>query len=144
MENSPTNLKTADTLEELTQVNKDTGVTVDYFNKYEHFISVYKFGGGIEKLKELVKQLKKEDPNFEIPKYEDVYSKYDIIVNEKSVETIKEINELVSQMNKLFEDPEEINETNFCKICNRLNFLLYGKEDGHRDIECKEELELAA
>ena len=129
-------------LGEREQVNPITGISQDYFNKYSFLISFYN-RGGIENLKKEIKSLINEGVDTEIHTYSDAYKDYELVVNEKSKENILEIDELSTLLNSMIKDVDNIDEAEFIDICNRLNFLIYGKEDGHRDMEVKKMAEAA-
>jgi len=105
---------------EVPQIHSKTGVSQDYNNQLNGLVTFFK-GRGID----FVKNMLKKNP-FHMEKYEEVYSKYKNVVNDKNRESIKKLDELTIQMNKILKDPDSINEDAFCKTCNEIYFLIYG------------------
>jgi len=108
------------------QLNPKTGVSMDYSNQFNPLVSGFSIRG-ISFVKEMLKEIP-----FHMKKYEEVYSGYKNIVNNKNKDSIKRLDELSVHMNDIFKDLDSVNEEDFRKTCNELNFLIYG--DANRDI----------
>jgi len=120
MENNPDNRR------EVPQISPETGVSNDYSNQFNGLVSAF-----LAKGMDFVKKLLKSIP-FHMQKYEEVYSEYKNIINDKNRDKIKRLDELAIAMNEILKDPDSINEADFRKTCNELNLLIYG--DSSRDI----------
>ena len=124
------------------QINPNTGVSMDYFNKYSFLIQTYK-EGGIDGLKKVIMDLKKEGIDTSVPTYSEAYNNYDTFVLDSSKENIKEIDKLSQDLDKMIKNIDHVNEVDFVDICNRLNFLIYGEKNNDRDLEVLELAEAA-
>jgi hypothetical protein len=112
---------------EVPQIHTKTGVSQDYWNMINSIVSHYKMKrGGVERVKEFL--IKRGTP-FEMKKYEDLYSGYNNIVNDKNRESIKRLDELVVLINETLKDPNNINDEILRKTCNEIHFLIYGDND---------------
>ena len=112
---------------EVPQIYAKTGISQDYWNMINSIVSHYKMTrGGIERVKEFL--IERGKP-FEMKKYEDVYSGYDNVVNDKNREGVKRLDELAVLMNETLKDPNNINDEILRKTCNEIRFLIYGEHD---------------
>ena len=109
------------------QVNPATGISGDYNNQIVALIGGFKRKQSTEGMKILLKAFP-----FHMEKYEDVYSEYANVVNDKNRDRVARIDELAGRMNEIVKDPDSIDEAAFRATCNELNFLIYG--DTRRDI----------
>ena len=105
---------------EVPQIHSKTGISQDYINQISAIFSFLK-ARGID----FVKNILKNNP-INIQKYEEVYSGYKNVVNDKNRERVKKLDELSVQMNEMFKDPDSINEDVLRSMCNEMYFLVYG------------------
>jgi hypothetical protein len=110
---------------------KDTGINSkgilnDFANEYNGFITAFNMGG-LEEVKKWIKEFKTENANFTIPEYGG-------LVNEKNKEVVGEINKLILELNEIFNRVDDLDEKEFARIINNLNFLIYERHDENMDI----------
>ncbi|MFA6325449.1 MAG: hypothetical protein WCX46_04455 [Candidatus Paceibacterota bacterium] len=106
--------------EEVPQIHSKTGISQDYANQINGAVSSFNRKG-----LSLLKDKLKERP-FHIKKYEEAFSEYKNIVNEKNREGIQKLNELSLRMNDILKDPDSINEDSFRDTCNEIYSIIYG------------------
>ena len=112
---------------EVPQLSPKTGISQDYWNQINSVVSFYQMKrGGVDRVKEFL--IEREAP-FEMKRYEDVYSGYDNVVNDKNREGLKRLDELAVLMNEILKDPNNINDEILRKTCNEVRFLIYGEND---------------
>lgn len=65
---------------------------------------------------------------FHLKKYEEIYSMYPNIINDKNKESIKRLNELAIKLEDMLKDENPINEDSFRDTCNEMYFLIHGDD----------------
>gem|GEM_PF-6143024 len=64
-----------------------------------------------------------------LKKYEEVYSEYKNVINDKNRESIKKLDDLVDEINEILKNLKPENEANLREKCNEFYFLIYGNND---------------
>jgi pyridoxine 5'-phosphate synthase PdxJ len=111
---------------EVPGMNPKTALSMDYCNQFNGLVSLFS-DSGIEEVKSTLKSI-----SLHVEQYEKVYAGCKDVVNDKNRDKVRRLDELANKMNQILKDPNSINEEDFRKTCNELNFLIYGDHD--RDI----------
>lgn len=101
------------------QINPETGVSLDYMNRFHPIISWYNFGG-LNALKTHV--LKKP---FKAEKYSELYSKYKEAVNEGNIDRVEALDNLAERINEILADQDNIDEDSLEEAIEELSYLVY-------------------
>lgn len=104
------------------KINPETGIRSDFLGQISGLVTAYQ--AGEDMLDELVKDFKKDDPNFVIPEYVD-----STVVDEDVKKTIEKINRIVFEMNNILNNTKKIDGKEFYQKYKELNFLIYGNDD---------------
>ena len=106
----------------------ETGVSNDYCNEINFIYSAFKEPLPNRKPIDVVKFIFKKN-NSKIKKYEERFSEYKDVLNDKNKETVKKLDELASHINEMIKDLNNLNEDELIKMCNEIYFLVYGNRD---------------
>lgn len=111
-------------MEIIPQICKETGVSMDYANKFNSKIALLEFDGGI---KDLAEGFRKHP----IPKYEELFpldklDKYAEVTNDGNRERIASLDHLVEDANSRMADPAKFTIGDFKMMINQVYFLIYG------------------
>lgn len=102
------------------------GIYNNFSNEYNGFITAFNMGG-IEEVKKWVKEFKAEDPNFKIKEYNE-------IINDENKDEVEKINKLILELNDILSKPDDLDEKEFERIINNLNFIIYERHDFTLDV----------
>lgn len=111
---------------EVPQISPETNISQDYFNQINAVVSFYKMRGGIERVKDF---LKDSATPFHMDTYEEAYSDCKDVVNGKNKDSVNKLNKLAITMNEILKDPDSIDESAFRQTYNEICFLIYGNKD---------------
>jgi len=105
---------------EVPQVNSEYGISKDFVNQFAYLISLYDFG----QLPVVISHLK--DRPFKAKKYADVYANFQNVVNDKNREAVARLDSLMTHLEDILRDPDNINEDDFRQTVNDAYFMVYG------------------
>ena len=131
-------LQNEENLKVALRMNPETMISMDYYAQYDPLVFAYK-GGGIEAVKDMLKEEIKSGNSFQLKEYTDLYRDYKeykevINLNGEARDSILKVDGLAFLLNSMMKDPDNINEEKFRRTINELNFAIYGEKNIKRDI----------
>ncbi len=108
---------------EVPQINSKNGISKDFVNQFAFLITLYDFKG----LPQIAEHLKNRP--FKAKKYAEVYERFREAVNDGNRETVAKLDETMTSLEEILQNPNNIDEEAFRQTINEAYFLVYGDRD---------------